>query len=122
MGVVSRPGLEFFYFMLTTQKSAAYSKKSLESCTELIQDLIDGSTDFHKTFMYLEEAMKKVGGPIDMQRMSELKDLWSVSNRQLLIQKAELEFQISQLEAKEEVDAALKQHIEKAKEGRRAQS
>ena len=66
--------------------------------------------------------MKKVGGPIDMQRMSELKDLWSVSNRQFLIQKAELEFQISQLEAKEEVDAALKQHIEKAKEGRRAQS
>ena len=109
--------------MLNTSKPAAYSKKSVEYCKELIEELIDGSSEFHKAFLYLEATGKKLNCPLDQQRMSELKDLMTVFQRQLMLEKTELEFLIAQKEDQEEVEAILKELAEKrANAGRRAQS
>ena len=124
MDVVSRPGLGiFFIFMLTTSNPADYSKKSLEGCTELIADLVEGAADLKKSFLYLEETAKKRRCPLNGQRMSELKDMMTVFQRQLMLEKTELEFLLAQKEDQEEVEAALKEHAEKrANANRRAQS
>lgn len=109
--------------MSTKTITAAYSKKSLESCTELIQNLIEESAEFKKEFLYLEETGKKHSCPLNEQRMSELKDMMTVFQRQLMLEKTELEFLIAQKEDQEEVEAVLKEHAEKrANAGRRAQS
>lgn len=109
--------------MLTTSNPAAYSKKSLEDCTVLIAELIEGSADLKKSFLYLEETGKKRNCPLNHQRMSELKDMMAVFQRQLMLEKTELEFLIAQKEDQEEVEAALKEHAEKrANTGSRAQS
>ena len=109
--------------MLTTSNPAAYSKKSLEACTELIQELIEGSAEFKKAFLYLEETGKKHSCPLNEQRMSELKDMMTVFQRQLMLEKTELEFLLAQKKDQEEVEAVLKEHAEKrANANRRAQS
>lgn len=109
--------------MSFTSNPAAYSKKSLEDCTELIAELIEGSADLKKSFLYLEETGKKRNCPLNHQRMSELKDMMAVFQRQLMLEKTELEFLIAQKEDQEEVEAALKEHAEKrANAGSRAQS
>lgn len=114
--VLSRPGPEIFYkFMLNTSTPAACSRKALERSAKIIARLISQAADFNKTFLYLEQAViHNDRFPFSRQRMTELKDMMAVFQRQLMLEHTELMFRASQSDTAAEVDAFITEQTRRA--------
>lgn len=79
-----------------------FSKKTLETCQELANDLTEGTSDLFKTFTYLAELAKKQGCPFNEQRFAELRDLFATAHRQCALQLAEIEAELQLMDDRTE--------------------
>lgn len=86
--------------MLTYQNK--FSKKTLETCQELANDLTEGTSDLFKTFTYLAELAKKQGCPFNEQRFAELRDLFATAHRQCALQLAEIDAELQLMDDRAE--------------------
>lgn len=91
------------------------SRVLLESANEAMDALVDGASEYYKSFIVLKRLHDDKGLPVDGQRMQEMSDLIQSLRKMLYDERASLQSKLAAFEdeeAAEEYIAELKRNVE----------
>lgn len=95
-----------------------FSTAAVKAAKNAISEMIDGSGQFFALFTILEDAASK-GAPLSEQAMKECKEMFSVIQRLLYQEEANLKFLQHQRIAQEKAAREIEAHVAHAKKLRK---
>lgn len=116
VGVV-RQG-SFFCVMSSNPK---FSRFLLESANEAMDALVDGASEYYKSFIVLKRLHDDKGLPVDGQRMQEMSDLIQSLRKMLYDERASLQSKLATFEDEEAAEEYIAELKQKAEAGRTPQ-
>lgn len=117
VGVV-RQGSYFFCVMSNNPK---FSRFLLESANEAMDALVDGASEYYKSFIVLKRLHDDKGLPVDGQRMQEMSDLIRSLRKMLYDERASLQSKLAAFEDEEAAEEYIAELKQKAEAGRTPQ-
>ena len=115
-----RQGSYFFVYMPNTPNSPL-SRLLLETATEAMDSLIEGASEFCKSFIIIQRLHDDKGLPVDDQRIREMSDLIHSLRKMLYDERASLQLQLSAVTDAEEAERVIAELKAKAEAGRTPQ-
>lgn len=94
------------------------SRFLLETAAEAMDSLIDGASEFYRSFYVIEKLHTEKGLPCDEQRLGEMKELILGLRKMLYDERASLQCQLSSISDIEEAEQYLAGLRAKAEAGR----
>lgn len=97
------------------------SRILLESANEAMDALVDGASEYYKSFIVLKRLHDDKGLPVDGQRMQEMSDLIRSLRKMLYDERASLQSKLATFEDEEAAEEYIAELNHKAEAGRTPQ-
>ena len=104
---------------MSNATDSKFSRFLLESANEAMDALVDGASEYYKSFIVLKRLHDDKGLPVDGQRMQEMSDL--ILRKMLYDERASLQSKLATFEDEEAAEEYIAELKQKAEAGRTPQ-
>ena len=106
---------------MSNATDSKFSRILLESANEAMDALVDGASEYYKSFIVLKRLHDDKGLPVDGQRMQEMSDLIQSLRKMLYDERASLQSKLATFEDEEAAEEYIAELDLKAEAGRTPQ-